>query len=149
MIGRREFISGLGAAGRPHLVRAQQQTTLTIVWLDSSGAPVEFVEGFRRGLAESGFSVRRDVMVEYHTTEGHSERLPALAADLVRRRPAAIIAIRYQPEDRQGTRSEPAADLVGDCRSGDRLRPPNARIPRWTVGDSSGSRLFVKDRPHR
>jgi putative ABC transport system substrate-binding protein len=95
MIGRREFICGLGAAGWPLLVRAQPQTKPTIAWLDlrSGGPPRETVEGFRRGLAEFGFSEGRDVTVERHTADGHLERLPALAADLVRRRPAAIIAI--------------------------------------------------------
>jgi putative ABC transport system substrate-binding protein len=43
-------------------------------------------------LAEVGFSEGRDVTFEYHTTDGHVERLPVLAADVVRRRPAAIIA---------------------------------------------------------
>jgi putative tryptophan/tyrosine transport system substrate-binding protein len=92
---RREFIAGLGsAAAWPLLVRAQQQTKLTIAWLDvrPGGPPREYVEGFRRGLAEIGFSEGRDVTVEYHSADGHFERLPALAADLVRRRPAAIIA---------------------------------------------------------
>jgi putative ABC transport system substrate-binding protein len=50
-------------------------------------------EGIRRGLAEVGFSEGRDVTVENHNADGHYDRLPALAADLVRRRPAAIIAI--------------------------------------------------------
>src|SRR6516162_489126 len=95
MIRRREFIAGLVAAGWPLLVRAQQQTKPTIVWLDTRpGGPLpEFVEGVRRGLAEVGFSEGRDVMIEYLTADGHFERLPALAADLVRRRPAAMIAI--------------------------------------------------------
>src|SRR5215472_5469359 len=94
MIGRREFISGLGAAGWPLLVRAQQRTKPTIGWLDVQlrRPQPEFVEGFRRGLAEVGFSEGRDVTVEYYTADGYPERLPALAADLVRRRPAAIIA---------------------------------------------------------
>jgi putative tryptophan/tyrosine transport system substrate-binding protein len=52
----------------------------------------EVIEGFQRGLAEVGFSEGRDVTVEYRTADGHPERLPALAADLVRRRPAAIFA---------------------------------------------------------
>jgi ABC transporter substrate binding protein len=43
----------------------------------------------RRGLAQVGFS---DVTVEYRTTDGHNERLPALTADVVKRRPAAIYA---------------------------------------------------------
>src|SRR5262245_24855016 len=90
---RREFIAGLGATAWPLVARAQQQTKPTIRWLDSSGVPVEHVEGLHRGLAEAGFSAGRDVTVEYHTADGHFERLPTLAADLVRLRPAAIIAI--------------------------------------------------------
>jgi putative tryptophan/tyrosine transport system substrate-binding protein len=92
---RREFIAGLsGAAAWPLAARAQQQTKPTIGWLDvrPGGQPREYVEAFRRGLAEVGFSEGRDVTVEYRTADGHFERLPALAADLVRRRPAAIIA---------------------------------------------------------
>jgi putative ABC transport system substrate-binding protein len=90
---RREFIAGLGAAGWPLLVRAQPQTKSTIDWLDvrPGGLQPEYVGGVRRGLAEFGFS-GRDVTIEYYTADGHFERLPALAADLVRRRPAAIIA---------------------------------------------------------
>jgi putative tryptophan/tyrosine transport system substrate-binding protein len=92
---RREFIAGLGGTvGWPLLVAAQQQTKPVIAWLDvRPGEPLgEYVEGFRRGLAEVSFSQGRDVTIEYHTTDGHPERLSALAADLVRRRPAAIIA---------------------------------------------------------
>jgi putative ABC transport system substrate-binding protein len=90
---RREFIAGLGAASWPLLVSAQQQAKLVIGWLalTSGGRPPGFVEAFRRGLAEVGFSEGRDVTQEYYTADGHHERLPALAADLVRRRPAAII----------------------------------------------------------
>src|SRR5215467_1422326 len=93
---RREFIAGLGSAvGWPLLVRAQQATKPTIAWLyNRPGRELpELDEGFRQGLAEAGFSEDLDVTVEYHSTEGHFERLPAVAADLVRRRPAAIIAI--------------------------------------------------------
>jgi putative ABC transport system substrate-binding protein len=92
---RRDFIAGLGAAGWPLLVRAQPQTKPVIGSLQITPEPPgwpESVEFIRRGLAEVGFSVGRDVTVEYHTADGHYERLPALAADLVRRRPAAIIA---------------------------------------------------------
>jgi putative ABC transport system substrate-binding protein len=93
---RRDFIAGLGgAAGWPLLVRAQQQTKPVIGWLDPSpeGPAREAVEGFRRGLAEVGFSEGRDVTVDYHVADGYFERFSALAADLVRRRPATIIAI--------------------------------------------------------
>ena len=48
--------------------------------------------GFPRGWAEVGLSRDRDVTIEYYLADGHPERLSALAADLARRRPAAIVA---------------------------------------------------------
>jgi putative tryptophan/tyrosine transport system substrate-binding protein len=93
---RREFIAGLGGAVVwPVVARGQQQTKPTIGWLDlRSGGPLpEIAEGFRLGLADVGFSEGRDVIVEYHTADGHLERAATLAADLVRRTPTAIVAI--------------------------------------------------------
>jgi putative ABC transport system substrate-binding protein len=94
MIGRREFIAGLGgAAAWPLAAWAPQQTKPTVGWLDRpGGVPRDVFEGFRRGLAEIGLLEGRDVTVEYHTTDGHSERLSALAVDLVRQRVAVIFA---------------------------------------------------------
>jgi putative tryptophan/tyrosine transport system substrate-binding protein len=89
---RRDFIAGLGATAWPLFVRAQQQTKPIIGYLGPGGTPREYFDGFRRGLAEVGFSEGRDVTVEYTSTDSHPERPSALAADLVRRRPAAIIA---------------------------------------------------------
>jgi putative tryptophan/tyrosine transport system substrate-binding protein len=91
---RREFIAGLGGAVWPLVVRAQPQTKPTIAWLDVQPGrpPREWVEGFRRGLANVGFSEGRDVTVEYYTADTHNERLPAFAADVVHRKPAAIVA---------------------------------------------------------
>jgi putative tryptophan/tyrosine transport system substrate-binding protein len=107
---RREFIAGLGgAAGWPLLVRAQQRTKPVIGWLDVTPAVRQplFVEAFRRGLAEAGFSEGRDVTIEYYSADGHPERLPALAVDLVRRRPAAIIAIGTATAAKAATRDIP------------------------------------------
>jgi putative tryptophan/tyrosine transport system substrate-binding protein len=91
---RREFIAGLGAVAWPMAARGQETAVPVIGWLDvgSEGPPRELVEAFRRGLAEIGFSVGRDVTIEYYLADGHPERLSALASDLVRRRPAVIIA---------------------------------------------------------
>jgi putative ABC transport system substrate-binding protein len=115
---RREFIAGLGAAGWPLLVRAQQQTKPVIGWLDvpARGPPREAVEGFRRGLAEVGFSEGRDVTVEYHVADGYPERFSALAANLVRRRPAAIIAISSPAASaaKAATRDIPIIFTVGN-----------------------------------
>jgi putative tryptophan/tyrosine transport system substrate-binding protein len=91
---RREFIAGLGAVAWPMAARGQETAVPVIGWLDvgSEGPPRELVEAFRRGLAEIGFSVGRDVTIEYYLADGHPERLSALASDLVRRRAAVIIA---------------------------------------------------------
>ena len=93
---RRAFIAGLGgAAAWPLTALAQQQKKPTVIWLNlGPGLPrPEQAEGFRRGLAQVGFSEGRDVTVEYLTADGHAERLPGLAADVVKRRPAAILAL--------------------------------------------------------
>jgi putative ABC transport system substrate-binding protein len=78
----------------PLTALAQQQTKPTVIWFDIRPglAPPENVEAFRRGLAQVGISEGRDVTVDYLTTDGHNDRAPALAADVVNRRPTAIFA---------------------------------------------------------
>ena len=93
MIKRREFIAGLsGAAAWPLAARAQQAAT-PLVGFVSGGSP-DASQGlsaaFRKGLAETGYVEGRNVTVESHWLEGQYDRLPALMADLVRRRVAVI-----------------------------------------------------------
>jgi putative ABC transport system substrate-binding protein len=92
---RREFIALLGGtAGWPLVARAQQPTRPVIGYL--SGAAFEMmrddVAAFQQGLADEGFTEGRNVGIEYRWAEGHNDRLPALAADLVRRQ-VAVIAV--------------------------------------------------------
>jgi putative tryptophan/tyrosine transport system substrate-binding protein len=97
MIKRREFIAGLAglAAAWPLAARAQQPAMRTIGWLhgESPEAARELLLAFRRGLAETGYVEGRNVIVEYLWAENDNDRLPALAADLVRRRVALIVAV--------------------------------------------------------
>jgi putative tryptophan/tyrosine transport system substrate-binding protein len=89
---RREFIAGLGAAAWPVVARAQQPALPVIGWLGAS-SPNQFMNQlFRQGLSEMGYVEGQNVAVEYRYAEYQYDRLPALAADLVRRRVAAIVA---------------------------------------------------------
>jgi putative ABC transport system substrate-binding protein len=93
---RREFITllGGGAAVGPLAARAQQPSIPVVGFLHtaSRGALAHLAEGFRRGLAESELVEGRNVTVEYRWAENQADRLPALAADLVRRGASVIAA---------------------------------------------------------
>jgi len=96
MIKRREFIAGLGsAAAWPMVARAQQRKTPVIGYLTTLGtqsADDYYTVAFLQGLKETGFVEGQNVAIEYHRGEDQADRLPALAADLARRRVAVIVA---------------------------------------------------------
>ena len=94
---RREFIAGLGsAAAWPVVARAQQATMPVIGYLGALSADDDYKNvtvPFLQGLKEAGYVEGQNVAIEHRLAENQFDRLPELAADLVRRRVAVIVAV--------------------------------------------------------
>ena len=95
-IRRRDFIKAVGgiAAAWPLVARAQQAAMPVIGFLNTQSPEtyVDLMRAFRQGLKDTGFSEGENLTIEYRWASNELDRLPALAAELVRRRVAAIVA---------------------------------------------------------
>jgi putative ABC transport system substrate-binding protein len=95
-MNRRAVISLLGGAvaSWASVARAQQQALPVVGVLDSGSRDdtTQFLAAFRRGLADAGYVDGQNVAIDYRSADGHYDRLPSLAAELVRRR-VGVIAV--------------------------------------------------------
>jgi putative ABC transport system substrate-binding protein len=97
-VRRREFITLLGGAAAAWPLEAHaQQPAMPVVGLLNSRAPDAYTRAFQEGLRDTGYVERENVAIEYHRAENQIDRLPAMAAELVRRRVAVIATTGGSP----------------------------------------------------
>ena len=118
-IARRKFLATLGGAAVawPLAARAQQPRMPVVGVLDGGSAEKRFGASFLQGLAEAGYVEGQNVALEYRWAEGRYDRLPELAADLVRHRVSVIAVPTSTPASlaaKATTTTIPVVFSVGD-----------------------------------
>jgi putative ABC transport system substrate-binding protein len=147
-VKRREFITLVGGAAAAWPVTARaQQTAMPVVGFMSSGSAAPFahlVAAFRDGLKVIGFVEGQNVAIDFHWADGHYDRLPMIAAELVRRKVAVIVTTGGAPAVLPAVGATPTIPIVFST-GGDPIKLGIVRSLNRPAGNATGVYLFAAD----
>jgi len=143
---RRQFLGlvGRAAAAWPMVARAQTMPVVGFLHSASPTAFATFVESFRKGLAETGYVEHRTVGIDYRWAEGQYDRLPSLAADLVRRKVAVIVSAGGMPAARAAKAATSTIPIVFSAGE-DPVAAGLVKSLNRPGGNATGVYLFIGD----
>ncbi len=147
-IRRREFITLLGGttASWPLVARAQQSAMPVVGFMSSASAAswVHFVAAFHDGLKATGFIEGQNVAIDFRWADGHYDKLPMIAAELVRRKVAVIVAAGGAPAVLPAVAATPTIPIVFST-GGDPIKLGIVRSLNRPAGNATGVYLFAAD----